>query len=280
MESTTFKTNRLLWLLLAVGVGATLVAWQQKQKSPRHTEKTQVQADTIPSKHLKVRNLDEALEGLDKVNIDIDLEKVNTELAKLGPELQKEISRAGIEAARAIKEIDFPKINAEINNSLANIDWPKIKIDVDGAMAKVDWPKIKIDVDGAMAKVDWDKLKISLDKLKDIDAPKMEQELKKLDIELKKINPEIQINLDKVRIEIDKAKTTLKEYKNFVDGLEKDGLINKNDDYTIKHTNGELIINGKTQSADVYNKYRNFLEKHKSLRIEKSSDDFSVDNDD
>ena len=108
----------------------------------------------------------------------------------------------------------------------------------------------------------------------------MEQELKKLDIELKKIKPGIEINLDKVRVEIDKAKTTLKEYKRFLDGLEKDGLINKNDDYTIKHKNGELIINGKTQSADVYNKYRDFLEKHKSLRIEKSADNFSVDNDD
>jgi len=59
--------------------------------------------------------------------------------------------------------------------------------------------------------------------------------------------------------------------------LEEDGLINKKEEYTIKHRNGELIINGKVQPETVYNKYRNFLEKHKTLTIEKSDDDFNID---
>ncbi len=80
-----------------------------------------------------------------------------------------------------------------------------------------------------------------------------------------------------MKIEIEKAKEELKEYKTFLDGLEKDGLINKKEDYTIKHKNGELIINGKTQPAGVYSKYRSFLEKHKRLSIEKSHDDFNID---
>ena len=62
-----------------------------------------------------------------------------------------------------------------------------------------------------------------------------------------------------------------------MDGLEKDGLINKKDGYTIKHKNGELIINGKVQPEGVYNKYRGFLEKHKTLTIEKSDNDFNID---
>jgi hypothetical protein len=68
-------------------------------------------------------------------------------------------------------------------------------------------------------------------------------------------------------------------YKDFVDGLEKDGLLNKKEDYTIKHKNGELTVNGKKVSAEIYNKYRSFLDKHKELTIEKSKDNFNIDND-
>ena len=79
---------------------------------------------------------------------------------------------------------------------------------------------------------------------------------------------------------IEKAKAEMKEYKGFVDGLEKDGLINKKEGYTIQHRNGELIINGKKQPADVYNKYRTFLKKHEKFTIKKSDDDFNIYNDD
>ena len=79
---------------------------------------------------------------------------------------------------------------------------------------------------------------------------------------------------------MEKAKAEMKEYKTFVDGLEKDGLINKKSNYTIEHKNGALIINGKKQPTNVYNKYRSFLQKHKKLKIEKSGDDFNIDHDD
>jgi hypothetical protein len=97
---------------------------------------------------------------------------------------------------------------------------------------------------------------------------------------MKKLGPQIEKEMEKAKVEIEKAKIEIKEYKSFVDGLEKDGLINKKEGYTIKHKNGELTINGKKQSPEVYSKYRNFLEKHKSFNITKSDDDFNIDNDD
>jgi hypothetical protein len=69
----------------------------------------------------------------------------------------------------------------------------------------------------------------------------------------------------------------MKEYKEFVDGLEKDGLINKKEQYTIKHDNGELFINGKKASDATYKKYKSFLDKRKKFTIEKSEDDFNID---
>jgi len=38
-----------------------------------------------------------------------------------------------------------------------------------------------------------------------------------------------------------------------------------------------LIINGKKQSAEVYNKNREFLEKHKSFKIRQTDNDFDID---
>ncbi|MES1215028.1 MAG: hypothetical protein ABUT20_05895 [Bacteroidota bacterium] len=258
MESTSLKTNRLLLIMLAMALGATLVAWQQKQKSPQKSSSPKIaNTDTVPTKktgkELKIRNLDDALENLDNINVNIDLGELNAQLSKIGPQVEKEMANVKIDVEKAMK----------------NIDMPKIKADIDASMATIDWPKIKVDIDASVSKIDWDKMKIEMDKVKDINLDKIKLDMKNIDVELKKIKPEIE-----------KAKAELKEYKNFVDGLDKDGLINKKEDYSIKHKNGELIINGKTQPSDVYNKYKNFLEKHKTITIEKSNDDFNIDNDD
>jgi translation initiation factor 2 beta subunit (eIF-2beta)/eIF-5 len=123
-------------------------------------------------------------------------------------------------------------------------------------------------------------MKAQMNELKKIDMSKFEAEMEKVNKEMKELGPKIEKEMQKAKVEIEKAKEEIKEYKSFVDGLEKDGLINKKDGYTIQHKNGELIVNGKKQSADVYNKYRSFLEKHKKFTIKKSDDDFNIDNDD
>ena len=267
MESTTFKTNRLLLLLLVTGIGATLVAWQkQKTPTPRAIPKIET-TDTVPdpkaNRDRKIRNLDEALEDLDNVKVDVDMKKLNLELAKIGPEVQKAITAAGADMAKALKDIDMVKIKA----------------DIDASMAKIDWPNLKVQVDAAISNVDWDKMKVELDKIKDIQMDKLAPEMNKIDLELKKIKPELEKNLQNVKVEIEKAKKELKEYKSFIDGLDEDGLINKKENYSIRLKNGELIINGKAQPSGIYNKYKDFLEKHKHLHIEKSDDNFDIDND-
>jgi hypothetical protein len=96
---------------------------------------------------------------------------------------------------------------------------------------------------------------------------------------MKDIGPKIQQGMEKAKEGIEKAKVELREYKGFVDGLDKDGLINKNQPYTLKQKDGELFINGKKASEQVITKYRSFLEKHKSFSIEKTDDDFDIDTD-
>jgi hypothetical protein len=106
---------------------------------------------------------------------------------------------------------------------------------------------------------------------------KVGEEMKKVKEEMEKLGPQLKKEMENAKVEIEKAKVEMKEYKAFVDGLENDGLINKKQDYTILHKDGELTVNGKKVSTELYSKYRSFLEKHKNFSIKKEKDDFNID---
>lgn len=266
-------TNKRLWLpVLGIVIIVGLASWDYQQ-SPSGNRQDQHPTDTIPKKKKaitdrKVRDLDDVINELDAVDLDREMEKVQAELAK------------------AMKEIDGEKIRMQVEQSLKEVDFNKIRLEIDKALKEVDLAKVKMEVEQSVAKIDWEKIKKELDEAKNIDFSKMEAEMKEAQEELKKIQPKIQqelanakIDMEKAKVEIAKAKAEMKEYKEFVDGLDKDGLINKKESYTIRHDSGTLTVNGKKVSDQVYAKYRSFLEKHKKFNIEKSADDFDIDMD-
>jgi len=108
---------------------------------------------------------------------------------------------------------------------------------------------------------------------------KVKLDMEKLKPELEKQLTNVKVELKKTKVDIEKSKAEVKEIKGFIDRLDKDGLINKNETYSIKYKDGELIINGKKVSGEIYSKYRDFLQKHKKFSIEKSADDFDIDMD-
>ena len=138
-------------------------------------------------------------------------------------------------------------------------------------MKEVDAAKIQAEVQASLAKVDMQKMKTQLEKIKDVDFKKMEEELKN-------IKPEIEKSLANARIEMENAKKELTAYKDFINDLEKDGLIDKNN-YTIEYKKGELLINGKKQPDNVVKKYSAFLKDRKDFNIKKNSDEFNIDKD-
>jgi hypothetical protein len=263
-------TNKQLWLpVLAIGLIIGLVSWDYKQ-SPTGTANDQIPTDTLPKKkkatEKKVRDLDDVLNELNEVDFNIEMEKAQVELS------------------RALKELDTEKMNLDIQKAMKEIDMTKIKANIERAIKEVDMEKIQKEVNESIAKIDWDKIKVELEQVKNIDFSKMEIELKAAQVEIEKIKPQLEkemakvkVDMEKAKVEIEKAKVEMKEYKEFVDGLASDGLINKKENYTISHENGVLTVNGKKVSAQVYTKYSSFLEKHKKFSIEKSDDDFNID---
>jgi hypothetical protein len=256
---------------IAVTSFIILSSWDFKQ--PFSIISEHVTTDTIPKKsggeikEKKIRDLDEAIDELNNIDLQVNMEKIQKEISDAMKKIDGDKIKMEIE--KAMKEIDVVKIQKEVESSFNAVDWKKIQSEIDEEIKKIDVDKIKQEVDASMKKIDWTKMKAELEKIKETDMKKLDMDMIKLEKELSKIGPEIERSMEK-------AKAGLKEYNDFVDELEKDGLLNRKEGYTIKHKNGELIINDKKASSATYNKYRSFLEKHNKFTIAKSDDDFSI----
>lgn len=230
------------WIMVAAIVFMGLLVASNKSAQAQSEKK-----DTLPKKtEKKIADLDDAL---------------------------RELENAHLEVEKSVKNVDWKKMETEIQESMKKleIDLAKMKVDLEKSLKEMDAVKIRADIDASLAKIDWNKIEKEMGKVKEID-------FEKIKTDLARIQPEIEKSMKQAHESIEKARAELKEYKSFVDNLEKDGLIDKNN-YTIQHKNNQLIINGKVQPADVYNKYRTFLEKHGNITIEKSKDNFNIDKD-
>jgi copper chaperone CopZ len=279
MKPKTFSAGPLLLVLLTVVLTVGLISWGQKQ-SPDHYQ--QSVNDTVPKtksvdREKKIRDLDDVLDELDAADMKVNMEQIKKEIA----EAMKNIdgNKIKMEIENAMKEVDLEKIKKEVQMEMAKVDFNKIKEEMAMAMKDFDAAKIQQEVNAAMEKVNWDKMKAEFDRAKEMDMSKLQDEMKKVQDEMKDLGPKLKEEMEKAKVEIEKAKAEMKEYKEFVNGLENDGLINKKESYSIRHKNGELEVNGKKVSNEVYSKYRSFLEKHKKFNIEKSNDDFNIDMD-
>ena len=261
MNSKPVALRYFLPVAIVACFSVILLSWGA-QKQPPQQRPGQSINDTVPTKKAdrKVRDLDDVIDELDRAEFRVDMEKVNEQLKE------------------AMKQIDMAKIQMEIDKAMKEVDMEKIKAQVEKATSEIDAAKIDKEIKESLASVDWEKMKKDMDEVKKIDMSKLDADMKKIEIEMKGLGPKIEKEMENAKASIEKAKAEMKEYRSFVDALEKDGLINKKETYTIQHKNGELIINGKKQPADVYNKYGSFLKKHDKFTIKKSDDDFNIYN--
>lgn len=246
---------------LAIIIALCLISWKQEHstKSTVHYRITE-DTDTLPDKKKRpVRDLDEAISELEALDINSEMEKAMGQLEK------------------AFKELDVQKIMLDAQRSLKDEDFAKMESHLKKAMEEIKMQNLEKEISNSLAKIDWKQISEELKNVKDIDFEEMNAGLEKVRVEIEKIKPQLERDLGKAKIEVEKAKAELKEYRDFIDGLENDGLINKKEDYLIKHREGKLLINEREASAQTYGKYRNFLDKHKEFTINKSKDDFDID---
>jgi len=281
-----FWLKQLPIALLITALVITTAAWQgQPGKTTRTT------TDTIPDKN-KVKNIDEALEQLEKSKKELErtlqqkdwekeikeaLDKTNLDAEKMKLQIDEAVKQIDAkkmqdEITKAMKEVDLQKMKTELQQNLDKVDMTAMKEQLENAMKQIDAAKLQADLNASIAKIDVEKIKTELDKVKDIDFRGIEENLRKM-------KPELEKSMQDAKQSIEKAKKELVQYKTFIDGLDKDGLIDKDKDYTIQYKNGELTINGKKQPSSVTNKYGTFLKGRKDFTIKKDADNFNIDND-
>src|SRR5678815_5590711 len=121
MNSKPFAINYSLATILVVCLSIVLVAWGgQKQTFQQKQERHSI--DTVPKTKTdkKIRDLDDALDEMDKAELKLNMEKV----------------KAGID--KAMKEVDAAKIKMEIDKAMKDVDMEKIKAEIEKAGKEID----------------------------------------------------------------------------------------------------------------------------------------------
>ncbi|PZR24167.1 MAG: hypothetical protein DI535_22500 [Citrobacter freundii] len=278
--------SRVALVTLVLSSTVALISWK---KQDGDKQQSQIQyTDTIPQQRdRKVRDLDEALNQLDKIDLKATIDQAMAGVADAMKQLDAE--KLQLEVQKAMQQVDMEKVKADMEKAMKEIDFSKIQTDVQASLSQINWDDMKRNIDDAklemanMKKIDFEEINREIAKaqeeIKKI-KPQLEKELAKAKEEIEKMRPELEKELAKAKVEIEKAKEEIREYKTFIDGLEKDGVLNTNEEYSIVHKNGKLFINDKEVSSSIYNKYKTFLDKHKKLNINKSSDSLNLSDDD
>ena len=104
----------------------------------------------------------------------------------------------------------------------------------------------------------------------------IEKEMQQLKADLQRDKQQMEKEMNEAKKEMTKAKEELTTYKTMLAEMEKEGLIKKDEDYTIAFDKGELRINGKQQPKEVTEKYRKYIKKE-GLRIRRNEGDINID---
>lgn len=254
MKPVSRNLKEFVAAIALITVCCFLISWQIDRHDPATSQNT---SDTLPKKK-KVVDIDEAIAELEAVDI------------------RKELEKAMVEVDKAMKELDDQEISLKLQEALNRVNMEEVKAQADKAIKDVDVNTITKEVEESLAKIDWEQIESEMKDVK-VDFGKIDEQLKKVKEEMKGLKPQLEKQLNEARLEIEKAKTQLKQYRDFLKGLEKDGLIDTKKDYEVKHAEGKLYINGKEVPGETYEKYRDFLENHKQFTIKKERDDFNVD---
>ena len=306
------KLSAGLLAAIIVAAGFVSISWFDTPGTPINTN----YLDTLPKREKKMREEKKKEKHKTIIAGDIDetMDQLNSALDNLDQQLEsKDWDKINRQLHESFEKIDAQKIERQIEEAMKNIDEQKIRLQTEEALKKLDWDKIESDIRKSIAEakdnINSEKMQAELQKaleqskaamaeVKNIDMDKIRLDLNKakeelkeqqgqLKEELEKAQKEIQQNLgrnfkqelEKAKDDVLRAKEEMKAYKTMLADMEKDGLINTKENYTIEYKDGELYINGKIQPAAIRDKYKSYFKKD-NIKIKKVRDSDDDDNDD
>jgi hypothetical protein len=235
--------NNKGWLAAgAVFAIVVFCAWRSNAPEQLTRESGQSARDTTPSRkkyysdknEFTIGDIDKAMREMERAMADMH-RNMNIDFGKMDKEIKQ--------AMEEIKKVDFAKLDQEIKASMKNIDWESMRKETDKAMREAE---------ARLKEVDLREVKVQMDKLKtELDAKKF--------VDMESIQKSVEAGLAGARVGIEKAKAELAKFKEFIDTLDKDGLIDKKKTYRVEVKDDELYINGTKQSKEINDKYRKYF---------------------
>jgi hypothetical protein len=236
----------------------------------------------------ELRELDDAKEKLEKMK-DKDWDAISRQVEESINKI--DFNKIQREVDEAVKRIDVAKIHREIEESLRKIDFDKIQRDIDQSLddaKRVNKEEIKQEIENARKEVEnalrneeWkEELKEAQRRSKDDVQKELEnakKEMARVREEMKHQKFDFKKDMDKAREEVGKAREEMKGYQEMIYEIEKDGLINTKEDYSIEYKSGDLFINDKKQPQSVTDKYNKYFKK-KNIAIKKRNGQLTIDN--
>lgn len=262
-----FTGTVVLLLVLA------LVAWTNNPY--QHKITTSHSKDTLPS---KLRDLDKELRQLDEAKKKLseqDFEKIEQRVKETLNKI--DIEKIQQQADAAMQRLEAEKTQQQIEESLSRLDFDKIQEQIDESMDRLDMidnEELKQQLKDTQKQVkealDNGKWKADLEKALSQNKQDMQKQMLKLKNDMARLKEEITIEkfnfskeMEKANRELADARIELQSYQEMIYEMEKEGLLNTDDDYTIEYSRGELLINDKKQPQDVLEKYKKYFKKDK-----------------
>ena len=245
-------------------VGIVTLSFQDSPFVHSMLEKSTPLQDTVPLKKnrnsMTMKEFDRISENLDR-DIAKELEKVDLD----------KISR---DVMASLHNVDFDKIMQEVTLSLKDIDTEKILAEVKKELDHIKFDELNDETRLALENAHKEMEK-AMDEIKKIDKDAIKKEIENARVEVEKSREEYgKINMGRIMKEaqegIERAKAELKQVKAMFNEMEKDGLINSKQGFSIQYKDKYLYINGTKQTEQVTDKYRKyFKEDHFEITIDK-----------
>jgi len=292
MLRTSSPVAWMLFVLIGM-TGFTGIAWQKNPTAPA----TRQQQDTIPAKEDNIiinGDLDRAIEQVNraKENLERQLEKMDWQ--KMHRDMSESFEKMNTQKmqekiARAMKQIDLKKIQMQTQQALKQVEWQKMQAEMEKVhekIAAIDNIKMEKEMHHAM-----EKTREAMEHLKSIDSKQMHLQMEKAMEKIKQhegmmkegmekarkhsmehFGEDFERKMENAREKINRAGEALRNYKEMVAEMDKDGLLNIKESYTIEYKDEELIINGTKQPAAVTDKYKHYFKKG-NVKIKKDKED-------
>ncbi|WP_343667798.1 M56 family metallopeptidase [Chitinophaga sp.] len=306
IQARAKKTNKSTPAPVLTKISRTLLGDTTVPKTNAHTEEEQ---DKDQLDHEAKLADEQAAAAMANINWD----DVNNDIANAMKEVNwDDVNR---EVENAIRNIDWTQINKDVEKAMKDINWNEINkevkeslkdvnvhpnvnvntnVNIDtndiqesirigldaarSAIKDVAIPAAKMGIESARAAMNSQEFKEAMEKGRQEAAKAMKESREQMALAMATAKAEMKkkhIAESKYREDAVHAKAD-GQYKEMIDKMAADKLIDASKGYTIQKKDGDLYINDVKQSAEVADKYKSYLKNAKKLLIAGKEDRLSI----